>query len=454
MNLLPQFKKYIEKEHLFDANHQLLIAVSGGVDSVVLCNLISQIGNKFSIAHCNFQLRGGESDRDELFVRSLADSYSVQCLVRGFDTQKYAAEKKVSIQVAARELRYEWFYELVDSLEVADEGKRRTLIVTAHHLDDNVETLLMNFFKGTGLAGMRGMLPVHGKIVRPLLFARKEELLSYAKENKLQWVEDSSNESDKYSRNYLRHQLVPIIEKIFPTAIENLDDNIQRFRELEKFHEEVIHLQLEKLVEQRGEELHIPILKLKKLSSSKTIIHALITRFGFGPAAIEEVLHLLDSETGKYLLSKSHRILKNRNWLIISPLQIEAQEQIVVDDWVEKVSFRDGELLLKQKPAGNVELIGNNGKALLDQDKIKFPLILRKWRPGDYFYPLGMKKKKKLARFFIDQKLSLTQKEKAWVIEMNKKIVWVVGLRIDDRFKITPNTKKIVEISLDQNRLI
>ncbi len=447
MDLIKRFQEYIRSFSLTEQKDHLLLAVSGGVDSVVLCELVFQSGYKFSIAHCNFHLRGKESDRDEEFVQSLAKRYPAQFLIKKFDTENYAKEKKISIQVAARELRYAWFHELIQ------EGKG-DYIVTAHHLDDNIETVLMNFFKGTGLTGLRGMLPKSGKIVRPLLFARKEELLQFAKQKDLQWVEDSSNASDKYSRNYLRHQLIPIIEKIFPTAIDNLGDNIERFRELEKFQLDAIQLQLKKLVEKKGEELHIPVLKLKKMVSPKTILHALITPLGFGPAAVEETVHLMESETGKYLLSDSHRILKNRNWLIISPLQVEAQEQVVVDDWVEKIPFRDGQLLLKHKPADNIELMGNNGKALLDQDKIKFPLILRKWKPGDYFYPLGMKKKKKLARFFIDQKLSLTEKEKAWVIEMNKKIVWVVGMRIDDRFKITSNTKKVMEISFDQKRLM
>ena len=448
MELFKIFNEFIHQHALFTAEDRLLLAVSGGIDSIVLCELCVRSGYSFTIAHCNFQLRGKESDRDEEFVRSLGNSYTVDVLVERFNTESYAKEKKVSIQVAARELRYQWFQEIVDSWQLTDDRRRKHWIVTAHHLDDNIETVLMNFFKGTGLAGLRGMLPKSGKIIRPLLFARKEGLLQYAKERNLKWVEDSSNESDKYSRNYLRHQLLPIIEKIFPQAIENLGDNIERFRELEKFQEEAIQLQLKKLVEQKGEEIHIPVLKLKKSSSPKTIVHALITPLGFGPASIQEVLQLMDSETGKYLVSKSHRILKNRNWLVISPLQVETQEQVVIDEWVDKIPFREGQLLLKQKPVDSVQLMSNNGKALLDQDKINFPLILRRWRQGDYFYPLGMRKKKKLARFFIDQKLSLTEKEKTWVLEMNKKIIWVVGLRIDDRFKVTPNTRNVMEISL------
>jgi len=464
MSLLLQFQGCIKEEKLFSKTDTLLLAVSGGVDSIVLCELCSRAGYSFTIAHCNFQLRGKESERDEDFVRKLGKKYSVEVFVKRFETEKYSKDKKVSIQVAARELRYQWFNEIVDSLQMtdlsaeasipigakADDSRRRSWIVTAHHLDDNIETVLMNFFKGTGISGLRGMLPKTGKIVRPLLFARKEELLQFAKENKLDWVEDTSNQSDKYSRNYLRHQLIPIIEKLYPTAIDNISDNIERFRELEKFHNESIQHRLNKLVERNGEELRIPILKLKKMGSVKTILYELISNFGFGPAAVDEVVHLMDSETGKYILSASHRILKNRNWLIISPLNVEVQNQVMIEKSEGTIPFQAGQLLLKKRNANEIELPANNGKAFLDEQKIIFPLMIRKWKPGDYFYPLGMPKKKKLARFFIDQKLSLADKERTWVIEMNKKIIWIVGMRIDDRFKITANTKNVLEITFNQ----
>ena len=446
MDLLEKFRTYINENALFSSFEPLLVAVSGGVDSVVLCELLARCGYRFTIAHCNFQLRGKESERDEQFVNELGNKYSAEVLVKKFQTESYAAEKKISIQVAARELRYHWFNELIE------EGKT-DWIATAHHLDDNIETVLMNFFKGTGLSGLRGMLPKSGKVLRPLLFARKEELLAFAKQNDLKWVEDSSNQSDKYSRNYLRHQLVPIIEKIYPAAVENLSDNIQRFSEMEKFYNEAVKRDLKKMVEIKNEEIHVPVLKLKKSASPKTIVYELITQYGFAPHRVDEVIHLLDSETGKYLLSSSHRILKNRNWIVISPLNHELQEQVVVEEKESAISFAEGKLGIRKKPAAEEKLQSKNGTALLDADKIEYPLLLRKWKQGDYFYPLGMAKKKKLARFFIDQKLSLSQKEKAWVLEMNKKIIWVVGMRIDDRFKITNSTKQVLEITYHQKLL-
>jgi tRNA(Ile)-lysidine synthase len=449
MDLLSRFLMYIESNALFNRNDHLLIATSGGVDSVVLAELCSVAGYKFTLAHCNFQLRGEESRRDEAFVKMLAKRYSVNLFDRRFDTEKYANENKVSIQVAARDLRYAWFNELIegDLVKVTDAKK---WIVTAHHLDDNIETVLMNFFKGTGIAGMRGMLPKSGAVIRPLLFARKEELIQFAKANNLEWMEDSSNQSDKYSRNYLRHQVIPLIEQIYPAAIQNIANSVERFREIEKFHATAIHAQIKKLVEVKGHEQHIPILKLKKLSSAKTILYALLQQFGFAPVRVDEVMHLMDSDTGKYLLSSTHRILKNRNWLIISPIDPLQQQQIVVGH-EGAYPFEHGTLQLAKKPVSGTPVNANNGTALLDAQKINFPLMLRKWKQGDYFYPLGMNKKKKLARFFIDQKLSLNQKEKAWVVEMDKKIIWVMGMRIDDRFKVTPNTKEILQIELHQN---
>ena len=444
MDLVKQFQEYIKSHELFSKTDHLLVAVSGGVDSVVLCELLARNGYRFSIAHCNFQLRGKESDRDEVFVRTLADRYQSEMSVKKFDTTAYAEKKKVSIQVAARELRYEWFHALLESTPSAGGAN---WIVTAHQLDDNIETVLMNFFKGTGLSGMRGMLSKSGKVVRPLLFARKDELVQFAKASGLKWVEDSSNESDKYSRNYLRHQVIPLIEKIYPSAIENLQNNIERFTEIEKTYHAAVQLELKKLIERKGEELHIPILKLKKSASPKTLIYEIINPLGFAAVRVQEVMDLMEAETGRYLVSATHRILKNRNWFIISPLQTELQEQVMVDASQKHVHFQPGTLHLRIKPAAEIQLTSTNGSALLDAGKISYPLMVRRWKQGDYFYPLGMPKKKKLARFFIDQKLSLAQKEKVWVIEMDKKIVWIVGMRIDDRFKVTPNTKDVLQIS-------
>ena len=262
MDLFQAFKDFIVKERLFSAGDRLLLAVSGGLDSVVLCELMHRAGLDFTIAHCNFQLRGAESERDELFVRELSGRYGREVHIRRFDTEAYAVSRKISIQVAARELRYQWFHQIIDSW-----AQPAAFIITAHHLDDNIETLLMNFFKGTGIAGLRAMLPRQGKIVRPLLFATRPMLQQFAAGEGLEWVEDSSNAEDKYTRNFFRHQVIPLIQQNYPAAVQNLADNINRFREIEWIYRQSIEQQKKKLLEYKGNEVHIPVLKLQDRKS-------------------------------------------------------------------------------------------------------------------------------------------------------------------------------------------
>src|ERR1035437_3460649 len=457
MDLLKKFTDFIKKENLFQPKDKLLLAVSGGVDSVVLCELCKQTGFDFVIAHCNFQLRGEESKRDEQFVRELTKKYNVEIFVKKFDTEKYAEENKLSIQVAARELRYEWFHQIVNGQLSMVTGHAGFIhhspltihhILTAHHANDNIETLLINFFKGTGISGLRGILPKHGNIIRPLLFAKKEELIEFAKENNLSYVEDSSNVSDKYTCNYFRNQLIPSVQKVFPQVEDNLLNNIQRFKDIETLYQQSIELHKKKLLEKKGEEIHIPVLKLFKSDPLPTIVYEIIKDFGFTSNQTEDVIKLLNSDSGKYVQSHTHKIIKNRNWLIITSSLTTVAENILIEEEDKVVEFLNGKLEMKQISAAGYKLSGSESIAQLNSDEIKFPLLLRKWKQGDYFYPLGMKKKKKLSRFFIDQKLSLTEKENIWVLEMNKKIIWVVGKRIDERFKITPKTKNILKISL------
>ncbi len=434
MGLLDKYRSYIRKENLFQQDDQLILAVSGGVDSVVLCELCKLAGYHFMIAHCNFQLRGEESERDEQFVRVLGKKYNVEVLVKRFDTETYAHEKRISIQVAARELRYDWFHQL--------DGR---WILTAHHADDAIETMLMNFFKGTGINGLRGILPKQGKVARPLLFAGKDDIMAYAKERELAFVEDSSNASDKYTRNYFRNKLIPGIKEVFPQVEENLLDNLSRFREVDELYRQAVGLHKKKLLVQKGNETHIPVLKLAKTVPLHSIVYEIIREFDFTPHQADEVIGLLKSGSGKYIRSATHRIIRNRNWLIISPNATTEAVNILVES-EGAIDFSKGKLTLRAFPADNHPLQTSGDIAELDASEIRFPLLLRKWKQGDYFYPLGMKKKKKLSRFLTDRKLSLTQKEDVWVLEMNKKILWVIGLRIDDRFRVNDKTKKILQV--------
>ena len=491
MNLQERFIQHLKQFSFIQKKQKQLLAVSGGVDSVVLCDLMFHAEYDFIIAHCNFQLRGAESERDEQFVKSLAEKYNKEILVKKFDTKKYASEKKVSIQVAARELRYEWFQFMVkgEGSMVNDQPHTSHLtphtshltlhtshltphtshltphtshitpqtshltphyILTAHHANDNIETLLINFFKGTGISGLHGILPVQGKIVRPLLFAKKEELADYALKNNVPFVEDSSNQTDKYTRNFFRHKLFPILKEVYPNVEENLLKNIDRFIEAEALYKQSVEQHKKKLLEFKGNEVHIPVLKLQKTSPLSTILYEIIKDFGFTPGQITEAVDLLASETGKYISSFSHRIIKNRNWLIISPAQTTEATNILIEETDKKILFSNSEMHLEIiKSSPDFKIPSANNIAVADLGEIAFPLLLRKWKQGDYFYPLGMKKKKKLSRFFIDQKLSKTDKENTWIVEMNKKIIWIVGQRIDDRFRIKPSTKMILKISIN-----
>lgn len=459
MTLVERFINNNNALHLFQKKDRLIIAVSGGADSVVLCELCYRAGFNFEIAHCNFQLRGEESERDEKFVRSLAEKYGVKIFVKKFDTKEYAEKNKVSIQVAARELRYDWFGELIEadqSGSVTDNQEPPSYIkhctsylATAHHANDNIETVMMNFFKGTGITGLRGILPKQGNIVRPLLFAKKEEILAFIEQNNLSYVEDSSNSSDKYTRNYFRHHLIPSVEKIFPQAEENLIHNIERFRETDLLFQQSIQLHRKKLLEKKGNEVHIPVFKLLKSTPLKTIVYEIIKDFGFTARQTDEVIGLIKSESGKYISSHTHKIIKNRNWLIIAPINTLEAAHILIDKNTREVEFELGKLKLKRYANPHDHPVDSKNIATIDFDQVAFPFLLRKWRQGDYFYPLGMQRKKKLSRFFIDQKLSITDKEKIWILESNKKIIWIIGQRIDDRVKIRQSTKNILELRIN-----
>lgn len=447
MSLLQRFIDYIKEKDLFHSKDYLLIAVSGGVDSAVLCELCYQAGYDFAIAHCNFQLRDEESERDEQLVRSISEKYKADFFVKKFDTQSYAEEHKISIQVAARQLRYHWFNELLESIESKGPAVHQSAyVLTAHHADDNIETVMMNFFKGTGIKGLHGIAPKQNKIVRPLLFAKKDELLLFAKENNIFYAEDSSNITDKYTRNYFRNQLIPSLQKIYPDVKDNIKNNIERFKDVETLYNQAILFHKKKLLEYKDNEVHIPVLKLQKSEPLHTIVYEIIIEYGFTAHKTGDVINLLKSESGKSVSSATYNIIRNRKWLIITPKINNKAAHIVIQQNDKKMEFENGWLSIKKYSSETLKHATVATSATLDKKNIHFPLLLRKWKKGDYFYPLGMQKKKKLSRFFIDQKISISDKEKIWVIESNKKILWVIGLRIDDRFKLTNQTKDILQI--------
>ncbi len=450
--MLERFIRFIQSQRLFQKDDRLILAVSGGVDSVVLTDLCSRAGYPFTIAHCNFQLRGEESERDEQFVRELAKRYEAPVKVKRFDTVDYAGREKCSIQEAARLLRYEWFEELVHEMLLSEQPQLfrhpdTVHVLTAHHADDSVETMLMHFFRGTGLHGLTGIAAAYGHVKRPLLCFTRIEIEQYAAEQCLTFVEDSSNTSIKYTRNFFRHEIIPSVEQVYPQVRENLYDNLRRFQSIDALYQTATKQLIEKLVRRKGNELHIPVKQLLQYNNW-SLLYEIIRPWGFTEKQLTDVWQLTESESGRYVVSAQlfYRIIRHRHWLIIAPEAGEEATMVTIEPTDTTVVYGGGVLQLQVRERSGASIPADVQTAWLDAADITFPLLLRRWKEGDYFYPLGMRKKKKVARFLIDQKLSRTQKEQVWVLESSKRILWVVGQRIDDRFKITSSTSRMLEI--------
>lgn len=451
MNLLNQFQQNWQFHFapLILPRQKILLALSGGIDSTVLAHLLHQSKIEFIAAHVNYQLRGEESNRDENFVVSLCTSLQIPLLVKRIDTKKYMSEKQLSVQVAAREIRYNWF----DEIRLNDITLNNAWVATAHHANDSVETSMMHFFRGTGIEGLKGISALHQskKILRPLLPFFRSQIELYAEDNGISFIVDSSNLTNQYTRNFLRNSIIPELEKVIPSVQENIFQNTQRFSEVTILYKQAVHQQLKKMLEQKENEWHIPVLKWKKVNPIQTITWEIIEPFGFSAAQISEVIKLLDGTNSSFINSPSHRIIKNRQWMIIAPTAQNESNHIVIEG-IGKTLFIEGELTISSHEIADVsnELTKSNldnkqlGIEWLDAHAIQFPLLLRQWAVGDYFYPLGMSKKKKVAKFLIDARLSKTDKEKIWVLESNKKIIAIIGLRIDNRFRYTEATKQLL----------
>lgn len=446
--MLSQFHtSFVKSFH--QHNYHYVIAVSGGVDSVVASYLFKAAALPFVIAHCNFKLREAESQRDEDFVRQLAYDLNVPFYVEQFDTAHYAKENKLSIQVAARQLRYQWFASLQTKLSLP---QKPYYLVTAHHANDAIETSLHHYFRGTGIEGLTGIKAIdkERKIIRPLLPFTKQTILEFAKENNIDFVEDSSNSSLKYKRNFLRNKLIPLLQEEFPAIEQNLINNLQRLQEVEEiYNQSIASTQKKLLVKEAG--LHkVAILLLLKQKPLQTIVWEIFKVFSITALQIPEIIKLCTANNSAYLKTETHTILKDRNWLVISP-SLPQQECFFIIEKEGSYTIYNSTFSCVKKQAINQEEAKKlpTNKAWLTANSLTFPLIVRSPKVGDYFYPLGMNKKKKLSRFFIDQKLSSQQKQAILVVESNKKIVWVVGYRINERCKVLENTKEVFELSYD-----
>lgn len=428
--MLVQFNRFIEKEKLLAKKDRILLAVSGGVDSVVMCELFHLAGFKFGIAHCNFNLRGKESDGDEQLVKSLAEKYTVPFHVQSFLTEEYSKEKSISIQMAARELRYKW-------LEEVRKINKYQYIAAAHHKDDSIETFFINLVRGTGISGLHGILPKQRFIVRPLLFASKKEIEDFAKTNNLSYREDSSNRSDKYLRNKIRHQIIPVLKEINPDIDKVILDDIAKIKDVESVYRQAIERSRKEVIRAEGFKRVIAIKKLKTLKPLRTYLFEFLKEYNFNPDVVHAIAEAIDSNSGKQFYSSTHRLVKDRDFLIITARNKQAEKFLLRYSLKSFKGFRI--------PSGN-------DIACMDYDLLKLPLEIRKWRNGDFFYPLGMNKRKKISDFLIDNKVSVPDKENVHVLTSGKDIVWVIGRRVDNRFRVTDKTERIYVCKLYPNK--
>ena len=439
-NLPADFLKFWTSNSCWRAGDSFFLACSGGLDSVVLAHLLIQTGVPFTILHCNFQLRGAESDRDEAFVRSLALALDVSCLVKHFDTRQEMILRKKGLQETARILRYDWFEEVLKSSET---GLQKSWLITAHHAGDQLETVVMNFFRGTGIAGLQGMSFRRDHILRPLIFADRESIQDFATKSGIEWVEDSSNADVHYTRNLFRQVILPEIEKVFPNAANNVLQTAKHLKAVAGIYRNEMDKQIAKLVENRGDHFAIPINKLKQSAYPEALLFEICKQYGFGSAQLDAIQHLIEAPTGKFINSDTHRVLKNRDWLLINATNSDTP-QIVIVDHPDSDFELNGRRFSVSVHENKQHPDTSQNQAWLDFEKIAFPLVIRPFKTGDYFYPLGMRKKKKISRFLTDLKLSRHEKEKQWVVESDRKIIWVLGQRIDDRFKVTDKTKLVL----------
>ena len=429
-----RFKAVVENLSGNEALSHTVLAVSGGIDSVVLAYLYHECAIPFSIAHCNFQLRGKESVKDEEFVVALGKKLGVKVLVERFETEKYAHKKGVSTQMAARDLRYDWFKEVAAELDAK--------IAIAHHANDVAETMIFNLTKGTGLAGLHGIADKDGFVIRPLLWAKKDEIVDFAEKRNIDWREDQSNESEKYMRNIIRKKVIPELERVNSAFIATNLRNAARIKDAEQFIEYSIE-QL-KIIEERDGHIYINKEVLLKLAGSRAVLYYLIKSYGFN---YDQVLSIENSyeSAGAIFISDNWVLNIDREYLIISNKEQNLIERLVSNE-DKIIEFESFSLQIETLDADTFKIMPDNLVAGLDLDKLTFPLLLRNWQQGDSFSPLGMQGKKKLSDFMIDEKIPVNLKQKILVLVSGKDIVWVIGYRINENFKITSETKRVYQI--------
>ena len=441
--MLPvkRFLDFIEQNKLFGPADKVLAAVSGGMDSVLMARLLKAAGFNFAIAHCNFQLRGDEADADEAFVYNLASELNIPIHSIKFDTKKYAADHKISIQMAARELRYQWFREISQQHGYA-------VIALAHHQNDAIETILLNLNRGTGIAGMHGILPKNGTLVRPLLFLNRDEIADIIKTGHFKYVEDSSNASTKYARNKLRLEVIPKLKELNPTLEDTFEHNLKHFRGLEMLLEQKLAELRKDLFVLHDDEVRIPISEVKKLHPQQLLFFGLLQEYGFNETTIDDIISALEKHPGRVFESGNYTLVLDRQELILSKKQSGRTADVKINTGDHEAHY--GHYKLNILHDDSPLIIKNNPLAAsIDTDLLIYPLTLRAWQQSDYFYPFGMKVKKKLSDFFIGQKIPLHEKKQVpLLINGNGDIIWIGGYRPDNRYKVSTKTKKVTIFEL------
>ncbi|MBD3581223.1 tRNA lysidine(34) synthetase TilS [Flavobacterium selenitireducens] len=437
--MLSRFRTHLKSKFPFLEGKRLLLACSGGVDSMVMLDLFRKSGYEVGIAHCNFNLRGAESDQDESFIREFAAANHLQAHIATFDTEQFAHDFKLSIQLAARKLRYGYFGEIL-------EAGKYDYVLTAHHADDNLETFLINLTRGTGIEGLTGIPLQNGNIVRPLLDFTRAEIESYAKSNGLEWREDSSNASEKYLRNKIRHQLVPALKEVRPDLLETFAATQDFLRQTQSLADDAAVLVFQKVAKTFGTEIRFDLPELKKLPNFQAYLYKWLSGFGF--TAWSDIYALVDAQSGKQVFAPGHVLLKDRDALVLSPLTDEVPDrEYKIYNGMETIEFPLKMSLKFVKAIGRQ----SNSAIFVDAEKLRFPLVLRRWKEGDVFYPLGMNgNSKKVSKFFKDGKFSLRDKEHAWLLCSRDDIIWIVGHRADERFGAQSTTTNILNIALKE----
>lgn len=448
ITLSEKFRSFISSEKLFSPDQKVLVAVSGGIDSVVLCDLFNKSGFEFAIAHCNFQLRGSDSEKDVELVKYLAEKYNVALYVEKFDTISYQKENKISLEVAARELRYRFFEEIRSNFNY-------DRIATGHHHNDNIETTIFNLIKGTGIKGLTGIPVINGKIIRPLLFATRSEIVDHARENSLVFNFDETNLVNDFDRNRLRNEIIPLMKMINPSLEKTMMRNLNHFREIELIYQTQVKKKLRALTQIKGNDTYLPVSSIINLPGATTYLHEFLYPYQFNEDQINDILQSL-GETGKIFYSEKYRIVLDRKNIILTSIDKELESIIIIDGEKKTIDCSGFKLHLEfSKYNAQMQFNDSGNIAYFDADTISFPLILRTWEKGDYLYPLGLTKKKsdkpgkkKVSDLLTNAKYNILQKETTKVLLFGDKIIWVLGVRQDGRFQITNKTTRLLKIKM------